>query len=103
MHTTAMSQKFGGFGGEADWRRLGAVIAMYDDWSPELVKMLTQVEGNIQRWPPSAMPADCICETKPGLAMVGDSSHAMPPFTGKGVNPAMPDSLEQANGLMAGP
>ena len=82
---------------------LSAINEAYQGWSPELVSMLTQVDGKFHRWPLSVMPPDYHWETRPGLAMVGDASHAMPPFTGKGVNLALLDSLELAEGLMADP
>lgn len=82
---------------------LNAITAAYQDWSPELLTMLTQVDGKFHRWPLSVMPPDYQWETRPGLAMVGDSSHAMPPFTGKGVNLALLDSLELADGLSVDP
>ncbi len=82
---------------------LGAIVAAYSDWSPEVMAMLTQIEGGFRNWPLSVMPPGHRWETKPGLAMVGDASHAMPPFTGKGVNLALLDSLELAQGLVADP
>lgn len=82
---------------------LNAITAAYQDWSPELLTMLTQVDGKFHRWPLSVMSPDYQWETRPGLAMVGDSSHAMPPFTGKGVNLALLDSLELADGLSVDP
>ncbi|MBW4629897.1 MAG: FAD-dependent monooxygenase [Brasilonema octagenarum HA4186-MV1] len=82
---------------------LNAITAAYHNWSPELLTMLTQVDGNFHRWPLSVMPPDYRWETRKGLAMVGDSSHAMPPFTGKGVNLALLDSLELADGLVDNP
>lgn len=82
---------------------LKSINAAYHKWSPEVLTMLTQVEGEFHRWPLSVMPPDHQWETRPGLAMVGDSSHAMPPFTGKGVNLALLDSLELANSLVADP
>lgn len=82
---------------------LDAIRAAYKNWSPELLTMLTQVDGKFNRWPLSVMPPDYHWETQPGLAMVGDSSHAMPPFTGKGVNLALLDSLELADALVANP
>ncbi|MBC8138019.1 MAG: FAD-dependent monooxygenase [Fibrella sp.] len=82
---------------------LDAIRSAYKDWSPELLTMLTQVDGKFNRWPLSVMPPDYQWETQPGLAMVGDSSHAMPPFTGKGVNLALLDSLELASALVADP
>lgn len=78
---------------------LAAVNAAYSEWSPELMTMFTQIDGGFRNWPLSVMPPDYEWQTKPGLAMVGDASHAMPPFTGKGVNLALLDSLELANGL----
>lgn len=82
---------------------LEAVATAYRDWSPKVMAMLTQVEGKFQRWPLSVMPPDYRWETQPGLTMVGDSSHAMPPFTGKGVNLALLDALELADALTADP
>lgn len=82
---------------------LESIFAAYRDWSPKVMTMLTQVEGKFQHWPLSVMPPDYWWETRPGLAMVGDSAHAMPPFTGKGVNLALLDALELADGLTAEP
>lgn len=82
---------------------LAAVAEAYRDWSPELLAMLTQIEGKFQRWPLSVMPPDHRWETRPGLTMVGDASHVMPPFTGKGVNLALFDALELADALTADP
>ncbi|MBC7806763.1 MAG: FAD-dependent monooxygenase [Akkermansiaceae bacterium] len=93
----------GGFALDDSDAVLDAIKAAYKDWSPELLAMLTQVDGKFNRWPLSVMPPDYQWETQPGLAMVGDSSHAMPPFTGKGVNLALLDSLELANALVADP
>lgn len=82
---------------------LDAVSAEFHNWSPRVLEMLTQVDGKFHRWPLSVMPPDYRWETRPGLAMVGDASHAMPPFTGKGVNLALLDALELADGLVADP
>lgn len=82
---------------------LEAIAAAYRDWSPKVMAMLTQVEDKFQRWPLFVMPPDYRWETRPGLAMIGDSAHAMPPFTGKGVNLALLDALELADGLTAEP
>ena len=47
------------------------------------------------------MPPDYRWDTQPGLTMLGDASHVMPPYTGKGVNLAMLDALELADALSA--
>lgn len=90
-----------GFGLDDTKAILEAIDVAYRDWSPDLMTMLTQVEGGFQRWPLSVMPPDYQWETKPGLTMVGDASHAMPPFTGKGVNLALLDAVELADNLVA--
>ena len=54
-------------------------------------------------WPNSVMPPDCRWATQQGLTMLGDASHVMPPYTGKGVNLAMLDALELADALTNAP
>jgi 2-polyprenyl-6-methoxyphenol hydroxylase-like FAD-dependent oxidoreductase len=81
---------------------LAVVRATYEDWSPDLIDMLTQVDGGFHRWPLAVMPPVAWASV-PGLTMIGDASHAMPPFTGKGVNLAMFDALELADALIADP
>ncbi len=82
---------------------LAAITETYSDWSPELMAMLTQVQDNFHMWPNSVMPPDYRWETQPGLTMLGDASHVMPPYTGKGVNLAMLDALELADALTNAP
>ena len=95
--------KSAGFTADDSAAVLAAVKAAYAAWPPDLIEMLTQVDGKFHLWPLSVMPPDYSWETRPGLAMVGDSSHSMPPFTGKGVNLALLDSLELADALVADP
>ena len=78
---------------------LAAVRDAYADWSPDLIDMLTQVQDRFQLWPTSVMPPDYRWATRPGLTMLGDASHVMPPFTGKGVNLALLDALELVEAL----
>jgi 2-polyprenyl-6-methoxyphenol hydroxylase-like FAD-dependent oxidoreductase len=80
---------------------LRTIAQQYQSWSPTILSMLTQVESKFHRWPLFAMPPDHRWDTQPGLTMIGDASHGMPPFTGKGVNLAMFDALELADALTA--
>ncbi len=81
---------------------LTAIGEAYSNWSPGLMAMLTQVQDNFHLWPNSVLPPDYRWETQPGLTMLGDASHVMPPYTGKGVNLAMLDALELADALTEG-
>ena len=78
---------------------MAAVGDAYRDWSPDLMAMLTQVQDRFQLWPTSVMPPDCRWDARPGLTMLGDACHVMPPFTGKGVNLALLDALELADAV----
>ena len=82
---------------------LAAIGEAYSDWSPELMAMLTQVQDSFHIWPNCVLPPDYRWETLPGLTMLGDASHVMPPYTGKGVNLAMLDALELADALTDAP
>ena len=82
---------------------VAAINEAYSDWSPALMAMLTQVRDNFHMWPNSVMPPNYRWDTQPGLTMLGDASHVMPPYTGKGVNLAMLDALELADALSDAP
>ena len=80
---------------------LATIGEAYRDWSPELMAMLMDVQDTFHMWPNSVIRPDYRWETQPGLTMLGDASHVMPPYTGKGVNLAMLDALELADALAA--
>ncbi|MBP1179322.1 2-polyprenyl-6-methoxyphenol hydroxylase-like FAD-dependent oxidoreductase [Methylobacterium sp. PvR107] len=82
---------------------MAAVRETFRDWSPRILGMLTDVQDRFQVWPTSVMPPDYRWDSKPGLTMLGDASHVMPPFTGKGVNLALLDALDLADALVANP
>lgn len=92
-----------GFALEDTGAVLDAVNAAYHDWSPDVMAMFTRIENGFERWPLYVLPPDHRWETQPGATILGDAAHAMPPFTGKGVNLALLDALELADGLTASP
>ena len=97
------SAQRGGFDLDDAGAVMAAVRDAYRDWSPDVLAMLTQVQDRFQLWPTSVMPPDHRWKTRPGLTMLGDASHVMPPFTGKGVNLALLDALELAHALTDDP
>lgn len=82
---------------------ISAVRDAYRDWSPEVLGMLTEVQDRFQLWPTSVMPPDHRWASQAGVTMLGDASHVMPPFTGKGVNLALLDALDLFEALTADP
>lgn len=76
-----------------------ALLAHFDDWSPELVRMLNESDDHFLPWPLYAAPLDVCWETGRSLTLIGDSAHAMPPFLGAGANMALLDAVELAEHL----
>lgn len=102
MRVPADWPKIADFGLDDKVAVMDAVNEAYREWSPELMKMLTQVQDEFRLWPCNVMPPDYRWDSRPGLTMIGDASHVMPPFTGKGVNLAMLDAFELAHALTDG-
>ncbi|WP_329133658.1 FAD-dependent oxidoreductase [Streptomyces sp. NBC_00670] len=74
------------------------LLRAYADWSPELLRMLTDNDGPYVDRPIFALPVPHTWEHSPTVALLGDAAHLMPPL-GVGVNLAMLDASELALAL----
>ncbi len=75
---------------------------MFDGWDPRLTALIEAGDG-----PPTprlieAMPTGTRWTSRPGITLIGDAAHLMPPV-GEGANQAMLDAAELAAELAANP
>lgn len=73
--------------------------AEYAAWSPETLRLLTENDGPYVDRPLLALPVPHTWEHTPGVTLLGDAAHLMPPL-GVGVNLAMLDASELALALV---
>lgn len=78
------------------------LLAWFPDWAPELVDMVRHSDDSFLPWPLHAFPPDQDWDTRPGLCIIGDAAHVMPPFLGQGANMAMLDAVELSDHLTSG-
>lgn len=76
------------------------VLALFGDWSEPLRRLISDADQLAAVRPIMALPAALDWPTTPGLTVVGDAAHVMPPL-GTGVNLAMLDAAELAEALVA--
>lgn len=76
-----------------------ALLNNFADWSPKLVNMLRDSDDVFFNWPLHALPLEPAWPTLPGVTLIGDAAHVMPPFLGAGANMAMLDAVELADCL----
>jgi 2-polyprenyl-6-methoxyphenol hydroxylase-like FAD-dependent oxidoreductase len=76
------------------------LLSWFDDWSPMLVSMLRHSEDRFYPWPLYALPHSQPWKGVPGVTLIGDAAHVMPPFSGQGANMAMLDAVELADHLL---
>lgn len=69
----------------------------YRDWSPDL-QAVVNAAGDYLRRPIHSLPADFGWAPRPGITLIGDAAHLMPPV-GVGVNLAMLDASDVALAL----
>ncbi|MGW8374921.1 NAD(P)/FAD-dependent oxidoreductase [Streptomyces sp. ODS28] len=89
---------FAGAPGEARAR----VAAEFDGWAPELTALLTDGETAPVPRILHALPGDHRWGRVPGVTLLGDAAHLMPP-SGEGANLAMLDGAELGRALAAHP
>jgi 2-polyprenyl-6-methoxyphenol hydroxylase-like FAD-dependent oxidoreductase len=76
------------------------LLSWFDDWSPMLVSMLRCSEDRFYPWPLFALSHAQPWKNLPGVTLIGDAAHVMPPFSGQGANMAMLDAVELADHLL---
>ncbi|GAP87556.1 putative Aromatic-ring hydroxylase-like [Rosellinia necatrix] len=72
----------------------------FADWYPEVKSVLLAMTEEPVLRPLYMLPVGLTWESRPGVTLVGDAAHLMTPFAGVGVNVALMDALELAQGIV---
>ncbi|KAI1425238.1 hypothetical protein F5Y12DRAFT_714447 [Xylaria sp. FL1777] len=91
-------------GADVDWADAGVrerfIEGYFGDWFAEAKRIfLTMTDKPVLR-PLYMLPVGLTWESRPGVTLVGDAAHLMTPFAGVGVNVALVDALELAEGII---
>ena len=84
------------------YRSKRAVLDMFDGWDPRLTALITAGDSAPTPRTIEAMPNATRWPGRPGITLIGDAAHLMPPV-GEGANQAMLDAAELAAELAANP
>ncbi|WP_019200744.1 NAD(P)/FAD-dependent oxidoreductase [Tsukamurella sp. 1534] len=78
------------------------LAAEFADWSPDLRRLITDVEIPFTARPLHVLPVGIRWDRVPGVTLIGDAAHLMLP-AGEGANLAMFDGAELARALVENP
>jgi len=78
------------------------LLERYAGWHPDLLAYLRDQDGGFTHRPLYVLPVPHAWTTTPGLTLLGDAAHLMPPL-GVGANLALLDGTELATALATAP
>jgi 2-polyprenyl-6-methoxyphenol hydroxylase-like FAD-dependent oxidoreductase len=84
------------------YRSKRALLAMFEGWDSSLTALVEAGDGVPVPRRIEAMPTDTRWPSRPGVTLIGDAAHLMPPV-GEGANQAMLDAAELAAELAVNP
>ncbi|MEV8517086.1 FAD-dependent monooxygenase [Dactylosporangium sp. NPDC051484] len=84
------------------YRSKRALLDMFDGWDPSLTALIEAGDSAPAPRRIEAMPIGTRWAGQPGITLIGDAAHLMPPV-GEGANQAMLDAAELAGELAASP
>ena len=79
----------------------GVLREEYEGWDENIVRLTQVADGEVLVRSLYVLPVGYRWEHRQGATLIGDAAHLMTPFAGEGVNTALADSLELAEGIVA--
>lgn len=76
------------------------LLARYEGWSPAVRSLIEDADRIAAIRPIVSLPVGTTWPVKPGLTLIGDAAHVMPPM-GTGVNLALLDAAELAEAIVS--